>query len=149
MADPVMEAAEIASLLPYRHPFQLVDRVLELEPGKRILALKNVTHNEPHFQGHFPGLPIMPGVLIIECLAQSCALLCLKSFDYGEVENKRMVLAGVTRARFRRRVIPGDALTLEATLLRRRGDMAQLACKATVGGEAACDAELLATAQQV
>ena len=138
-----LEADAIAELLPHRYPFLLVDRVLEWEAGKRIKAVKNVTVNEPHFPGHFPGYAIMPGVLIIEALAQTCGILMKLSIPAQMQGEGRMFLAGVTKARFKRQVIPGDTLILEAEFQRRHRMMAQLSCVAKVGEELACRAELL------
>src|SRR5437773_3012109 len=110
-SKPVMEIGDILKILPHRYPFLLIDRVTELEHKKRIVALKNVTFNEPFFQGHFPGLPIMPGVLIVEAIAQAGGALLLT--EIPDREHKLMVFTGIERARFRRPVVPGDQLRIE------------------------------------
>ena len=117
---------------------------MELVPGERIVALKNVTVNEPFFQGHFPGYPVMPGVLIIEALAQAGAVMMLKSMD--DPQNKIPFFAGIDRAKFRRQVVPGDQLRLELTVLRQRGPTCKLEAKAYVGEEVAAEAEIMAIA---
>ena len=137
-----LEATDIEKLLPHRYPFLLVDRVLEFEESKWIRAIKNVSVNEPHFQGHFQGNPIMPGVLVIEALAQLCGILG-KLSDESLRSKTKMYLAGVSKARFKRQVIPGDVLTLEAEFVRTRQNVSQMSCKALVEGELACSAELL------
>jgi 3-hydroxyacyl-[acyl-carrier-protein] dehydratase len=139
---------KIMSILPHRYPFLLVDRVTSVEPGQRIRAYKNVTSNEPFFPGHFPGNPVMPGVLIIEAMAQAVALLAYTSGDIN-LEGKVIYLAGVDGARFRRPVRPGDRLDLEGVILKRKGPLWKLQCTATVDGETVSEAELLATLASV
>ena len=141
----------ILGKLPHRYPFLLVDRVLEVEPGKRILAIKNVTINEPFFQGHFPVMPVMPGVLIVEALAQAAALLAFYSNqeedDAGEEkEGKPVLLMGVDKARFRQMVTPGDQLHLEVTLVQFRRRIFKFSCKALVDGKRVASCDLMATA---
>lgn len=123
---------EVAALLPHRFPFQFVDRVLELEDGVRILALKNVSLNEPHFRGHFPDLPVMPGVLICEALAQAGGLLIYRSKD-AVPPDTLLALAGIERARFRRPVLPGDQLHLDVRLHKSRRPLWKLEGRARVG----------------
>lgn len=131
---------EIAALLPHRYPFQLVDRVLEFEDGVRILALKNVSLNEPYFRGHFPDLPVMPGVLICEALAQTGGLLVYRTTD-SVAPGTLLALAGIERARFRRPVLPGDQLHLEVRLQKSRRPLWKLAGRVTVGATLVAEAE--------
>jgi 3-hydroxyacyl-[acyl-carrier-protein] dehydratase len=144
-----MEIAEIKRYLAHRYPFLLVDRVLELEPGKRIKALKNVTINEPFFQGHFPHFHVMPGVLIIEALAQASGLLSLRSRAEPPGANVVFFFAGIDDARFKRPVVPGDALTLESELLVEKRGLVKYAVRASVGEQLACEAQLLCTMKQM
>ncbi len=137
-ANPLMEIGDICKILPHRYPFLLIDRVLELERMKRIVALKNVTFNEPHFQGHFPEKPIMPGVLIVEAIAQAGGLLLLT-----EVPNRDellMVFTGIEKARFRRPIVPGDQVRLEVEVRAWRITAARLEGKAYVGDKVAAEA---------
>lgn len=129
----------ISELLPHRYPFLLVDRVLALTPGESCTALKNVTANEPYFVGHFPGLPTMPGVLILESLAQTGALILLSM--EGQ-KGKILYLAGAEKVRFKRPVVPGDVLTNEVKLLWHRRGFGRIQCRATVDGELVAEAEL-------
>ncbi len=145
----VMEIAEIKETLPHRYPFLLVDRVLELEPNKRIVAIKNVTINEPFFEGHFPHYPVMPGVLIIEAMAQTAALLSFKSLGTKRDDNTVVYLVGVDGARFKRPVVPGDTLTLEAEKLVEKRGLIKYAVRAKVGDKLACEAELLCTQRTI
>lgn len=128
----------VRSLLPHRYPFLLIDRVVELQPGKRIVAIKNVTHNEPYFQGHFPGLPIMPGVLLVEAMAQAAGLLVLS--EIPDRENRLFVFAGIEMARFRRPVVPGDQLRLEVDILRLRTSHCRFSGKGLVNGAVVAEA---------
>jgi 3-hydroxyacyl-[acyl-carrier-protein] dehydratase len=129
----------ILDILPHRYPFLLVDRVLELE-AERIVALKNVTFNEPYFVGHFPGAPVMPGVLIVESMAQAGGLMMLRQVE--DRQGKLIYFAGIDNCRFRRPVVPGDQLVLEITVLRRRQRFAVMHGVARVGGELAAEADL-------
>ena len=130
---------EIQAVLPHRYPFLLVDRILELEVGKRAVGLKNVTANEPFFQGHFPGHPIMPGILIVEALAQVAAFAVLGVEGAGD---RLGYFTGIDRFRFRRPVIPGDQLRLEVELLRLRSSVGKARVRATVEGEVAAEGEI-------
>ena len=144
-----MEIAEIKELLPHRYPFLLVDRVLVLEPNVRIVALKNVTINEPFFEGHFPHYPVMPGVLIVEAMAQAAALLSFKSMGVKRDDNTVVYLVGVDGARFKRPVVPGDTLILEAEKLLERRGLVKYAVRAKVDGLLACEAQLLCTQRTI
>ncbi|HSL91859.1 MAG TPA: 3-hydroxyacyl-ACP dehydratase FabZ [Candidatus Limnocylindrales bacterium] len=133
---------EIMDLLPHRYPFLLVDRVVEWEPGVRIVGLKNVTINEPFFTGHFPGHPIMPGVLIVEAMAQAGGILALKALGG---EKKLAYFAGIERCRFRRPVLPGDQLLLDITITARKGPVWKMHGEARVGDAVAAEADVTAT----
>jgi 3-hydroxyacyl-[acyl-carrier-protein] dehydratase len=149
MTQPVampVDVSRIQELLPHRYPFLLVDRVLELEPNQRVLAVKNVTINEPFFQGHFPGHPVMPGVLVLEALAQAGGLLTqLSAAAAGAVngEEKLFYLVKIDNARFSRMVVPGDRLMLEVKLKRMIRNMAMYECTASVDGKTVASADIL------
>jgi len=149
MTQPVampVDVTRIQELLPHRYPFLLVDRVLELEPNQRVLAVKNVTINEPFFQGHFPGHPVMPGVLVLEALAQAGGLLTqLSAAAAGAVngEEKLFYLVKIDNARFSRMVVPGDRLMLEVKLKRVIRNMAMYECTASVDGKQVASADIL------
>lgn len=145
----VMDIHQILKRLPHRYPLLLVDRVVELEKDVRILALKNVTFNEPFFTGHFPHRPVMPGVLILEAMAQSAALLSFASMDVDPGDDMVVYFAGIDGARFKRPVEPGDQLMLEAAIDRVRGGIYKYRAKATVAGEVAAEAELMCTMRKV
>jgi 3-hydroxyacyl-[acyl-carrier-protein] dehydratase len=132
-----LEAAEIMRIIPHRYPFLLIDRVIELDPGKRVVAIKAVTANEPQFTGHFPGRPIMPGVLMVEALAQAGAVAVLSLPEY---HGKLALFAGIDECRFRRTVLPGETLRLEVTLEKLRGMFGRAKAVATVDGEPAVEA---------
>ena len=137
-----MDLAAIKDRIPHRYPFLLVDCVAELTPGTSIVAIKNVTINEPFFQGHFPDYPVMPGVLILEVIAQAGCLLMLNEYD--DPNASVPLFAGIDKARFRRPVVPGDQLRVEVSVLRQRGPSCKLAGKAWVGDELAAEAEIMA-----
>ncbi len=133
---------EIMKWLPHRYPFLLVDRIVELEPGVRIKGLKNVTFNEPFFQGHFPGAPVMPGVLILEAMAQSGGVLAMSTRCKSESGNL-VYFMGIDKARFRRPVVPGDQLVMTCEVIKLKSRTCQMAGQAFVDGELACEAEFL------
>ena len=135
-----MGAAEIRDLIPHRYPFLLVDRIDELEPGVRAVGIKNVTQNEPFFQGHFPDYPVMPGVLIIEALAQVGAVGVMAG---GEHKDKLALFAGIDGVRFRRQVVPGDVLSMEVEIERLKGRVGRGTGRASVAGERVCEARLM------
>ena len=132
--------AEIRELIPHRYPFLLVDRIEELEPGEWAVGLKNVTQNEPFFQGHFPDYPVMPGVLIVEAMAQVGAVAVMVDEEY---RNKLALFAGIDGVRFRRQVVPGDVLRMEVEIRRLKGRIGRGKGTATVDGEKACEADLM------
>src|SRR5579875_2859657 len=132
----VLEIGDIMEILPHRYPFQLIDRIIEVERKKRIVAIKNVTINEPFFQGHFPDYPIMPGVLIVESIAQAGGALLLT--EIPDRENKLMVFTGIERAKFRRPVVPGDQVRIEIEVLNWRATAVRMEGKAYVEGKLAC-----------
>ena len=144
-----LDIGMIRRLLPHRYPMLLVDRVLDWEGGKFLRGMKNVTMNEPFFQGHFPGYPVMPGVLVIEAMAQVAGLLTMLS-DVARRDGTQLVLfAGIDNARFKRQVIPGDTLILEAQLERAVRGIGRFHTRATVGDQLVCEATLLAAIRDV
>jgi 3-hydroxyacyl-[acyl-carrier-protein] dehydratase len=140
----LMDVNAIEAILPHRYPFLLVDRVLSMEPLKKLVAVKCVTVNEPFFTGHFPGHPVMPGVLILEALAQAAALLAMKSLTPAEGKNKITYLMGIDGARFRRPVVPGDRLELVVEITRAKGAVWKESAEARVDGELVAEAEFMA-----
>ncbi|HZY61394.1 MAG TPA: 3-hydroxyacyl-ACP dehydratase FabZ [Edaphobacter sp.] len=136
-----MDIVEIMSILPHRYPFLLIDRVVEVERKQRIVAIKNVTMNEPHFQGHFPDYPIMPGVLVVEAIAQAGGALLLT--EIPDREDKLMVFTGIDSAKFRRPVVPGDQLRIEVTVLNWRSRAVRMLGIVTVDGKIACEATVM------
>ena len=149
MTKPVMDIHQVMKMLPHRYPILLVDRVLEFEADKRILALKNVTINEPFFGGHFPGRPVMPGVMMLEALAQTSALLSFMSLGQAPDENTVVYFLGIDGARFKRVVEPGDQLMLESRLDRAKAGIYKYKTRASVNGETAVEAELMCTVRKV
>ena len=139
----MMDIREILKYLPHRYPFLMVDRILEMEPGTRIVGIKNVTYNEPFFQGHFPGKPVMPGVLICEAMAQVGAILAHSS-SLLTGEGKVFMLTGLDRVKIKRAVEPGDQLRLELTSVKRRGAYWKMVGEATVDGKLVAHGELSA-----
>jgi 3-hydroxyacyl-[acyl-carrier-protein] dehydratase len=140
----VLDIEGIQRLLPHRPPFLLVDRVVAYEPGKRLVAWKNVTMNEPHFEGHFPGKPVMPGVLMLEALAQAAGLLALMELTPEQFKQKLTYLMSIDGARFRRPVVPGDRLELEVEVLKHKGAIWKQKGTARVDGQVAAEGEFMA-----
>ncbi len=145
----MMDIHQILKQLPHRYPFLLVDRVLSIETGKRIVALKNVTMNEPFFTGHFPHRPVMPGVLILEAMAQAAALLSFESQGVTPDDKTVYYFAGIDGARFKRPVEPGDQLTMEVSLERAKAGIYKFKGVTRVGDEVACEAELMCTMRRI
>lgn len=141
-----MNIGEIKKLLAHRYPFLLVDKVLDYQAGKQLTAVKNVTINEPFFQGHFPDYPVMPGVLIMEALAQATGLLGFKTMEESPAEDTLYLFVGIDGARFKRQVVPGDVLTLQVELLKRSRAIWKFDCKALVDGELAASATIMCAA---
>src|SRR5229473_345135 len=137
----LLDAQAIQELLPHRYPFLLVDRIVELVPREKIVGIKQVSINESFFQGHFPGAPVMPGVLVIEALAQVGAILALR--EIADRDNKLVLFTGIKEARFRRPVVPGDTLILEVTAIRIGSRVQRMRGEAKVEGQLAADAELM------
>ncbi|WP_423601017.1 3-hydroxyacyl-ACP dehydratase FabZ [Roseateles sp. MS654] len=149
MNETSIDIHGILAKLPHRYPILLVDRVLEVEKGVRIRALKNVSINEPFFLGHFPHRPVMPGVLILEALAQAATLLAVESYNFTLDENHVVYFAGIDNARFKRPVEPGDQLILEVTLDRAKAGIYKFGAKALVGGDVVAEAGLMCTMRKL
>jgi len=143
-----MYVEEIRRFLPHRYPFLLIDRVIECIPGESLTAIKNVSVNEPQFTGHFPDVPIMPGVLILEALAQATGLLGFRTMSEEPSSDLLYMLVGVDNVRFKRQVVPGDQITLKARLLRRSKVIWKFSCEASVDGELVTVADLLCAAKE-
>ena len=139
--ETVLDSQAIQKLLPHRYPFLLVDRIIELVPRERIVGVKQITINEPFFQGHFPGAPVMPGVLVVEALAQVGAVLALREIE--DRDNKLVFFTGIKEARFRRPVVPGDTLILEVTAMRIGSRVQRMHGEAKVEGKLAADADIM------
>lgn len=135
---------EVMDLLPHRYPFLLIDRILEFEMNKRIVGLKNVTINEPFFQGHFPGHPIMPGVLLLEAMAQAGGVMALKSIPAEDVKKKVLYFMSIDKAKFRKPVVPGDQVRFELEIVRERGPVKSFKAVAVVDGGIVAEAEMMA-----
>jgi len=144
-----MDIRQVLALLPHRFPMLLIDRVKLCEPGKRIVALKNVSANEPYFPGHFPHMPIMPGVLILEAMAQAAGLLTFHSQGIQPDDKTAYYYVGIDRARFKRPVVPGDQLELEVTLERFLRGIGKFSCVARVGEAVAAEADILCSIQSI
>lgn len=145
---PDMDALQVLEYLPQRYPLLMIDRVLDCEPGKRILALKNVTSNEPHFTGHFPGRPIMPGVLILEAMAQAAGILVFRTRGSKPSAKTVYYYAGIDEARFKKPVVPGDRLEIEAVILAHKKSIWKFACVARVDGAMVAEAVILCTERE-
>ncbi|HXY05192.1 MAG TPA: 3-hydroxyacyl-ACP dehydratase FabZ [Burkholderiaceae bacterium] len=145
----MMDIRKILSLLPHRFPIILVDRVVEFESGKRIVAIKNVSANEPVFTGHFPHYPVMPGVLILESMAQAAAILSFVSAGHQAQADRLYYFAGIDKARFKRPVIPGDQMRLEIVLERELRGVVRFTAQASVEGQLVCEAELMCAYRSV
>ncbi|MDH3761389.1 MAG: 3-hydroxyacyl-ACP dehydratase FabZ [Gammaproteobacteria bacterium] len=142
-----LDISKVMELLPHRYPFLLVDRVVEIEQGKSLSAIKNVSINEPFFQGHFPNQPIMPGVLILEAMAQATGLLAFS--DMGDAHRTKLyMLVGIDKSRFRGQVVPGDQLVLNISLKRNMRGIGMYQCQALVDGEVVAEAEMMCSAQE-
>jgi 3-hydroxyacyl-[acyl-carrier-protein] dehydratase len=137
---PILDVNEIRQILPHRYPMLLVDRIIEFEP-ERIVGIKNVTANEPFFNGHFPDFPVMPGVLIVEAMAQTAGVLVLKTVE--DRDSKLVLLVSIEYAKFRKQVVPGDQLRMELTMLKRKASVAKMRGLATVDGALVAEAEVM------
>jgi len=144
-----MDIRDVLGYLPHRFPFLLIDRVRECEPGKRIVAIKNVTANEPYFQGHFPDRPIMPGVLILEAMAQAAAILGFRTMEKRPDDESMYYFAGIDNARFKKPVIPGDQLVIEVLFGASRRGIGKFSCTARVDGALVTEADLLCALRPV
>ena len=141
-----LDIHKVMELLPHRYPFLLIDRVNEFEEGKSLTAIKNVTVNEPFFQGHFPGQPIMPGVLVLEAMAQATGLLAFSSMGDAH-KSKLYMLVGIDKVRFRGQVVPGDQLVLNISLKRNMRGIGMYQCEARINGDVVAEAEMMCSAQ--
>ncbi len=141
-----LDIAQVMELLPHRYPFLLIDRVLEFEKGKRLSAIKNVTINEPFFQGHFPGQPVMPGVLVLEAMAQATGILAFTEMG-EEHKSKLYLLVGIDKGRFREPVLPGDQLVLNISMKRSMRGIGIYQCEAVVDGAVVAEAEIMCSVQ--
>jgi len=144
-----MDIHEVLKYLPHRYPFLMIDRVLECEPGKRIVALKNVSINEPHFPGHFPQRPVMPGVLILEAMAQAAAILALRTLNVKPDDRSIYYYAGIDNARFKRPVEPGEQMLIEVGILGSKRGIWKFNCAARVGDALAAEADILCTVRPI
>jgi 3-hydroxyacyl-[acyl-carrier-protein] dehydratase len=143
MTETVISAQQIQEIIPHRYPFLLVDKVIEIVTYQKMVAIKNVTINEPFFQGHFPGLPVMPGVLQLEAIAQACAVLAHLSLK-EELENKTMMICAVNNLKWKRQVVPGDTLRIEVNFIKRKKPFFMMEGNITVEGQMCCSTSLTA-----
>ena len=144
-----MDIYEVLEYLPQRYPILMIDKVKECEPGKRIVAIKNVSANEPQFLGHFPGRPIMPGVLILEAMAQAAGVMVFSAMDRPQMEHSLYYYVGIDNARFKKPVVPGDVLELEVTLDRQLRGIGKFNCVARVDGQTVAEATIMCTVRPV
>jgi 3-hydroxyacyl-[acyl-carrier-protein] dehydratase len=144
-----MDIYEVLEYLPQRYPILMIDKVKECEPGKRIVAIKNVSANEPHFQGHFPGRPIMPGVLILEAMAQAAGVMVFSAMDKPQMEHSLYYYVGIDNARFKKPVVPGDVLELEVNFERSLRGIGKFNCVARVDGQTVAEATIMCTVRPV
>ena len=144
-----LDIYDILKHLPHRYPFLLIDRVVDYEPGKSLIAIKNVTHNEPHFPGHFPNRPIMPGVLILEALAQATGILAFKTADHVPDDNTLYYFVGIDNARFKQPVQPGDQLRLEVEFIKQMRGIWKFKGQASVDDKVVCSADLMCAEREV
>ena len=149
MTEPLMDIHQILKHLPHRYPFVLVDRVIEIEPGKKIKAVKNVSINEPFFPGHFPHHPVMPGVLIVEALAQAAAILSFKTGNFMPSDDSVYYFAGIDKARFKKPVSPGDQLILEVSIDRILKSIWKYNCFASVDGKIVAEADIMCILKEI
>ena len=149
MTEPFMDIHQILEHLPHRYPFVLVDRVLEIEPGKKIKAVKNVSINEPFFPGHFPHHPVMPGVLIVEALAQAAAIVSFKTGNFMPSDDSVYYFAGIDKARFKKPVSPGDQLILEVSIDRILKGIWKYNCSASVDGKIVAEADIMCILKEI
>ena len=149
MTADKFDIQEVMRVLPHRYPFLMIDRIVSCDPGKELVALKNVTMNEPYFNGHFPNYPVMPGVLIVEAMAQASAILAFKSFDLTRSENSVFYFVGIDEARFKRPVTPGDQLIIKAQIVRNLRGIWKFTGQAYVDDALASEATLMCTMKDV
>lgn len=145
----MMDILEIRKYLPHRYPFLLIDRVVELEEGERILAYKNITYNEEVFQGHFPHFPVFPGVMIVEAMAQACGVLGFKTMDKTPEDGSIYLFAGIDKVRFKRQVVPGDAMYIEAKIVGEKRGIWKFDCVAKVDGKLVTSATIMCADRKV
>jgi 3-hydroxyacyl-[acyl-carrier-protein] dehydratase len=144
MQDKIINIAEILKIMPHRYPFLLVDRIIDIKKGESAIGIKNVTVNEPQFMGHFPDSPVMPGVLIIEAMAQVACILAVKSMDIESLENRLVYFMSIDSVKFRKIVLPGDVLHLHVKIEQRRGDVWKFSAEAVVDGEVVTEGNFMA-----
>lgn len=149
MSSNTLDIHEVLKYLPHRYPFLLIDRVLDFVPGESLVGLKNVTFNEPFFPGHFPHHPVMPGVLILEALAQATGILAFKTTNKVPDDGSLYYFAGIDKARFKRPVSPGDQLILKASVIKEKRGIWKFACEATVDDELAASAEIMCAEKEM